>query len=178
MKSPFDSSDDSPSYEWSCSSAWSVGDGEKGTSTDEQRDDESRSGAARGGTEQRGNTRWKGRRLTLSERHVRECSLIIMLPPLSSLLSSTHQNVIRADVNMSNTVSSSPPTAAAVAPASTPSDAAASSSSPPPPDVATYVGAIDQGTSSTRFILFDRMGNIVRVAQKELTQIHIDGKPG
>lgn len=41
-----------------------------------------------------------------------------------------------------------------------------------------YVGSIDQGTSSTRFILFDQNGNIVRSAQIELKQIHVDGKPG
>jgi glycerol kinase len=35
----------------------------------------------------------------------------------------------------------------------------------------TYVGAIDQGTTSTRFILFDRASDIVAVAQKEHAQI-------
>jgi glycerol kinase len=35
-----------------------------------------------------------------------------------------------------------------------------------------YVGAIDQGTTSTRFIVFDRAGSIVSVAQKEHTQIY------
>ncbi len=34
-----------------------------------------------------------------------------------------------------------------------------------------YVGAIDQGTTSTRFILFDADGNIVSVGQKEHQQI-------
>lgn len=34
-----------------------------------------------------------------------------------------------------------------------------------------YVGAIDQGTSSTRFIVFDRTGRIVSVAQREHQQI-------
>ncbi len=34
-----------------------------------------------------------------------------------------------------------------------------------------YVGAIDQGTTSTRFIVFDRSGRIVSVAQKEHEQI-------
>lgn len=35
-----------------------------------------------------------------------------------------------------------------------------------------YVGAIDQGTTSSRFILFDRKGQIVSVAQKEHEQIY------
>src|SRR6202050_2932599 len=35
-----------------------------------------------------------------------------------------------------------------------------------------YIGAIDQGTTSTRFIVFDRMGRIVAVAQKEHEQIY------
>jgi glycerol kinase len=35
-----------------------------------------------------------------------------------------------------------------------------------------YVGAIDQGTTSTRFIVFDRAGSIVSVAQKEHAQIY------
>ncbi len=39
-----------------------------------------------------------------------------------------------------------------------------------------YLGAIDQGTSSTRFIVFDRTGRIVSVAQKEHEQIY--PKPG
>jgi glycerol kinase len=39
-----------------------------------------------------------------------------------------------------------------------------------------YVGAIDQGTTSTRFIVFDRGGNIVASAQKEHKQIF--PKPG
>ena len=34
-----------------------------------------------------------------------------------------------------------------------------------------YLGAIDQGTTSTRFIIFDRAGRIVSVAQKEHEQI-------
>ena len=34
-----------------------------------------------------------------------------------------------------------------------------------------YVGAIDQGTTSSRFIVFDRKGDIVSVAQKEHRQI-------
>lgn len=34
-----------------------------------------------------------------------------------------------------------------------------------------YVGAIDQGTTSTRFIVFDRAGSIISVAQKEHAQI-------
>src|SRR5215467_6843856 len=35
-----------------------------------------------------------------------------------------------------------------------------------------YIGAIDQGTTSTRFIIFDRDGRIVSVAQKEHEQIY------
>jgi len=42
--------------------------------------------------------------------------------------------------------------------------------------MATYIGAIDQGTTSTRFIIFDRTGRIVSVAQKEHAQIY--PKPG
>jgi len=37
--------------------------------------------------------------------------------------------------------------------------------------VAAYLGAIDQGTTSTRFVVFDRSGRIVSVAQKEHEQI-------
>ena len=37
--------------------------------------------------------------------------------------------------------------------------------------MANYIGAIDQGTTSTRFIVFDRSGRIVSVAQKEHEQI-------
>ena len=37
--------------------------------------------------------------------------------------------------------------------------------------MSTYIGAIDQGTTSTRFIIFDRAGRIVSVAQKEHQQI-------
>jgi len=39
-----------------------------------------------------------------------------------------------------------------------------------------YLGAIDQGTTSTRFIVFDRSGRIAAVAQKEHEQIY--PKPG
>ncbi len=39
-----------------------------------------------------------------------------------------------------------------------------------------YVGAIDQGTTSTRFIVFDRGGNIITLAQKEHAQVF--PKPG
>ncbi|KAA0260378.1 MAG: glycerol kinase, partial [Chloroflexi bacterium] len=39
-----------------------------------------------------------------------------------------------------------------------------------------YIGAIDQGTTSTRFILFDRAGNVVTLHQKEHGQIY--PKPG
>jgi glycerol kinase len=35
-----------------------------------------------------------------------------------------------------------------------------------------YVGAIDQGTTSSRFIVFDRKGDIVSLAQKEHRQIY------
>jgi glycerol kinase len=37
--------------------------------------------------------------------------------------------------------------------------------------VKSYLGAIDQGTTSTRFMIFDRSGRIVSVAQKEHQQI-------
>jgi glycerol kinase len=39
-----------------------------------------------------------------------------------------------------------------------------------------YIGAIDQGTTSTRFIIFDHSGNIISVDQKEHKQIY--PKPG
>lgn len=42
--------------------------------------------------------------------------------------------------------------------------------------VSSYLGAIDQGTTSTRFIVFDRSGRIVSIAQKEHEQIY--PKPG
>src|SRR5580704_15899498 len=42
--------------------------------------------------------------------------------------------------------------------------------------MASYIGAIDQGTTSTRFIVFDRLGRIVSSAQKEHEQIY--PKPG
>jgi glycerol kinase len=42
--------------------------------------------------------------------------------------------------------------------------------------VSDYIGAIDQGTTSTRFIVFDRSGRIKAVAQKEHVQIY--PKPG
>src|SRR5437762_700428 len=35
-----------------------------------------------------------------------------------------------------------------------------------------YIGAIDQGTTSTRFIVFDRSGRIVSAAQREHEQIY------
>jgi len=38
--------------------------------------------------------------------------------------------------------------------------------------LASYIGAIDQGTTSTRFILFDRGGRVVAIAQKEHEQIY------
>ncbi|HEY9141904.1 MAG TPA: glycerol kinase GlpK [Bryobacteraceae bacterium] len=42
--------------------------------------------------------------------------------------------------------------------------------------MAKYIAAIDQGTSSTRFMVFDRKGSAVSVAQKEHRQIY--PKPG
>ncbi len=42
--------------------------------------------------------------------------------------------------------------------------------------MANHIGAIDQGTTSTRFIVFDRSGRIVTTAQKEHEQIY--PKPG
>jgi hypothetical protein len=39
-----------------------------------------------------------------------------------------------------------------------------------------YIGAIDQGTTSTRFIVFDRYGRVSAIAQKEHEQIF--PKPG
>jgi len=42
--------------------------------------------------------------------------------------------------------------------------------------LAHYIGAIDQGTTSTRFIVFERSGRTVTVAQKEHEQIY--PKPG
>jgi glycerol kinase len=38
--------------------------------------------------------------------------------------------------------------------------------------MASYVGAIDQGTTSTRFIVFDRAGTVVSAAQREHEQIY------
>ncbi len=35
-----------------------------------------------------------------------------------------------------------------------------------------YIMALDQGTTSSRAILFDKLGNIVGVAQKEFKQIY------
>jgi glycerol kinase len=42
--------------------------------------------------------------------------------------------------------------------------------------MAEYVGAVDQGTTSTRFMIFDHGGNVVGVEQKEHEQIY--PKPG
>ncbi len=42
--------------------------------------------------------------------------------------------------------------------------------------MATYAGAIDQGTTSTRFMIFDHGGHVVSIAQKEHEQIY--PKPG
>ncbi|MEO8308004.1 MAG: glycerol kinase GlpK [Pseudomonadota bacterium] len=44
------------------------------------------------------------------------------------------------------------------------------SSSLPPRPTARFVGAIDQGTTSTRFMVFDRAGNCVASAQREHAQ--------
>lgn len=38
--------------------------------------------------------------------------------------------------------------------------------------MANYIGAIDQGTTSTRFIVFDRSAHVVAIAQKEHEQIY------
>jgi glycerol kinase len=38
--------------------------------------------------------------------------------------------------------------------------------------VSKYIGAIDQGTTSTRFIVFDVVGKVVACAQKEHKQIY------
>ena len=38
--------------------------------------------------------------------------------------------------------------------------------------MAAYIGALDQGTTSTRFMVFDRNGRVVSVAQKEHEQIY------
>src|SRR2546429_6203164 len=38
--------------------------------------------------------------------------------------------------------------------------------------MASYIGAIDQGTTSTRFIVYDRSGGTVAAAQKEHEQIY------
>ncbi|WP_255214090.1 FGGY family carbohydrate kinase, partial [Burkholderia pseudomallei] len=35
-----------------------------------------------------------------------------------------------------------------------------------------YILALDQGTTSSRAMLFDRQGNIVSIAQKEFEQIY------
>ena len=42
--------------------------------------------------------------------------------------------------------------------------------------MANYLGALDQGTTSTRFIVFDRAGRIVASDQREHKQIYL--KPG
>ena len=42
--------------------------------------------------------------------------------------------------------------------------------------MANYVGALDQGTTSTRFMIFDHSGQVVAVDQKEHEQIY--PKPG
>lgn len=40
------------------------------------------------------------------------------------------------------------------------------------PDTATYVAAIDQGTTSTRFIVYDTAAKVVVSHQLEFTQIY------
>lgn len=42
--------------------------------------------------------------------------------------------------------------------------------------MAKYIGAIDQGTTSTRFMVFDKSGHVITTAQKEHEQIY--PKPG
>ena len=42
--------------------------------------------------------------------------------------------------------------------------------------MAQYVGALDQGTTSTRFMIFDHAGQVVAIDQKEHEQIY--PKPG
>ena len=42
--------------------------------------------------------------------------------------------------------------------------------------MAQYVGALDQGTTSTRFMIFDHSGQVVAIHQKEHEQIY--PKPG
>lgn len=37
---------------------------------------------------------------------------------------------------------------------------------------ANYIGSIDRGTTSTRFIVFDRSGHVAAIAQKEHGQIY------
>jgi len=43
-------------------------------------------------------------------------------------------------------------------------------------NMADYVGAVDQGTTSTRFIVFDRSGRMIGLDQKEHRQIFL--RPG
>lgn len=38
--------------------------------------------------------------------------------------------------------------------------------------MANYIGSLDQGTTSTRFIVFDRSGHVAAIAQKEHEQIY------
>ena len=42
--------------------------------------------------------------------------------------------------------------------------------------MAEYAGALDQGTTSTRFMIFDHSGKVVGIDQKEHEQIY--PKPG
>lgn len=46
---------------------------------------------------------------------------------------------------------------------------------PPPkpkPSATTFVGAIDQGTTSTHFLIFDRNGDVVALHQIEFKQLY------
>jgi glycerol kinase len=42
----------------------------------------------------------------------------------------------------------------------------------PEGNLADYIGAIDQGTTSTRFIVFNRLGRVISMAQREHAQIY------
>ena len=39
-------------------------------------------------------------------------------------------------------------------------------------DMGKYIMALDQGTTSSRCIIYDKKGNMMSVAQKEFTQIY------
>jgi glycerol kinase len=40
------------------------------------------------------------------------------------------------------------------------------------------IGSVDQGTSSTRFILFNQQGDVIDSHQVEIAQIYTDGETG